>query len=274
VVLVSRFFTTILGVQFEDPPGDRFSLDSNSSVLADVISEGCSIEISERPDPPVKEEDTPPPSPDVAMDQDKPDPPLSENAKGSTTPTSIPAPIPTRETTVLPQVLKASVNEATTTTVGAILEVSTSTDFVAGTTLVLPQVPNPAANEATTTSLLAVPEVSMLLAPPVQLEMESSPPENEAPVASTLNETAIFPRQSETIDDSIRIEATVALPTMMAALAIPAESTTGKRKIDKLDVPKEEIRKPPTVKSKKARQKDDSEQQPFLSLHRYHHYTG
>jgi hypothetical protein len=74
------------------------------------------------------------------MDQDKPDPPQSENAKGNTTPPSIPAPIPTRETTVLPQVLKSSVNEVTTTTFGAILEVSTSTDFVADTTLVLSQI--------------------------------------------------------------------------------------------------------------------------------------
>lgn len=153
---------------------------------------------------------------------------------------------------MLPQVLKSSVNEVTTTTFGAILEVSTSTDFVANTTLVLPQVPNPAANEAITTSPLAVPEVSMILAPPVPLEMESSPPENEAPVASTLNESAIFPRKSEMIDDSARIEAIVALPTMVTALAIPAENTTGKRKIDELDVPKEEIRESPTVQSKKA----------------------
>ena len=176
---------------------------------------------------------------------------------------------------MLPQVLKSSVNKATTTTFGAILEVSTtSTDFVADTTLVLPQVPNPAANEAIATSPLAVPEVSMLLAPPVPLGMESSPPENEAPVASTLNETAIFPRKLEMKDDSARFEAIVALSTMVTALAIPAENTTNKRKIDELDVPKEEIREPPTLQSKKACKRDDSEQQPFFSLQQYQHYTG
>jgi hypothetical protein len=76
VVLVCQFLTTVLGVQFEDdPPNDHFSLaSSNSSIMADVTSEACSMENFERPDPPVKE-DTPPPSPDVAMDQDKPDPP-------------------------------------------------------------------------------------------------------------------------------------------------------------------------------------------------------
>jgi hypothetical protein len=139
---------------------------------------------------------------------------------------------------------------------------------------VLPQVSNPAVNEATTTSLLAVPEVSTLLAPPVQLKTESSPPENEAAVASTLNETAILPRQSEMTDDSVRIEATVSLTTMTTALAIPAKNTTAKRKIEELEryVSKEEIRKSP-VKTKKVCKTDDSGQA-FFSLQQYHHYTG
>jgi hypothetical protein len=230
------------------------------------------MEIFERPDPPVKE-DTPPPSPDVAMDQDKPDPPENANAKGSTTPSSIAAPLSTRETTVLPQVLKASANEATTTTFGSIPEVSTSTDFVVGTALVLPQVSNPAVNEATATSLLAVPKVSTLLAPPVQLKMESSPPENEAHANSTLNETAIFPRQSEIRDDSGRVKATVSLTTMTTALAIPAQNATAKRKMEERerDVSNEETRKPP-VKTKKVCKKDDSGQ-PFFSLQQNPSYT-
>jgi hypothetical protein len=53
---------------------------------------------------------------------------------------------------------------------------------------------------------------------------------------------------------------------MTTALEIPAQNTnttTAKRKMEERDVSKEEIGKPPAVKTKKVCKKDDSENKAF-----------
>jgi hypothetical protein len=110
-VLVCQFLTTFLGVQLEDnPPGNHFSLasSSNSSILAGVTSEACSMEIFERPDPPVKEDTSLPARTWLWIK-------INLIHLRTQTPKAALPLLPSRlhfQTTVLPQVLKASANEA------------------------------------------------------------------------------------------------------------------------------------------------------------------